>query len=197
MGEFAAPIVLGIRYFQSGQHCSDVQPGDLVLVRHTHSIFGRGIRLVERLRKPSSVSRAEWRGYAAWNHAMIGVGDNLVSQEASRGDEFTDLLTYVADDYAVVSIAMTSEQRDGVVAFSKSILGDGYGYFTIPADLFNALTGVELVLGLGNMMVCSTASARALERSSFIPDRSPYAVTPAHLAWYFGVPYNDQVAVVQ
>ena len=184
------PLVLGVRYYPSGQHCSDVQPGDLVLVRHTHSIFASGIRWSERLRKPLSVDRGEWRKYSDWNHAMIGIGGNQVSQEASRGDEFTDMLTYVADDYAVVALAMPATERTNVVAFAKSILGDGYGFLTIPADLFNALTGLELVLGWGNKMVCSTASCRALERAGLIPDRSPYAVTPAHLAYYFGIGYS-------
>jgi len=64
--------------------------------------------------------------------------------------------------------------------------GYGYGYVQIVADLFNAVTGLELGLGMGNRMVCSTQATRALERVGLIPGRSSAAVTPAELARYFG-----------
>lgn len=183
----SAPLVLETRYFPAGQHCEDAQPGDLILVK-SPGLFGTLIRWAERIRCPKGLSRGTWDGFCGWNHAMIAIDDNFVSQEAGKGDVFTPLSTYVAIDYVVLHLAMPSTERTNVVAFARSILGTGYGFFTLPADLFNAVTGVEVAFGWGNRMVCSTASCRALERAGLIPERSPYAVTPAHLAWYFLTP---------
>lgn len=180
-----------VRYFPAGQHCQDALPGDLVLVRHT-GLVAAAIRFVERLRRPRGVLGRFWdEYYCGWNHAAIVIDGDRISEEASRGDVFTLLSTYVALDYAVVHFdGRPQDQTDNVVKFAKSLLGSDYGYLTFVADLFNACTGMELSLGWHDHMVCSTASCRALERGDLIPDRSPYSVTPAHLAWYYDVPYQ-------
>jgi hypothetical protein len=172
-----------VRFFPAGTSCVDARPGDLVLTADS-GFLAKGIQFFERLRLGH-----EW----SWtNHAAIVVGSGpqaLVSQMAASGDILTPISQLNATLYAVVSIEMTDVQRGDVVQFATLSVGTtGYGYLQIPADAFNAMSGLELSLGWGNRMVCSTQACRALERAGLIPDRSPYAVTPAHLAQYFGAP---------
>lgn len=169
------------RFYGPGESCSDSQPGDLVLVRHT-GFTAAGIRFFERRSVPKE--------FAWCNHACIvldGGPDAHVVQEEAKGATVSYLDELNAVEYAVVNMRMTREQRSAVVAFARWSIGDGYGFLSIPADAVNAMTGAQIGLALGNRMVCSTAASRALERGGYIPARSPYAQAPAHLAQDFGV----------
>jgi hypothetical protein len=183
-----APTIASVRYYPAGSHCTDAAPGSVLLVRHTSFVAG-GIRLAERIRRPRDCSVGAWKAYCGWNHAAVIIEGGLVSEEAGHGDQFVPLADYIAEEYAVITLSSPQDQIDNVVKFATSIKGTGYGFVTIVADLTNALTGLELSLGLAGHMVCSTATCRALERTDFIPDRDPSAVTPAHLAWYLNAPY--------
>jgi len=110
-----------------------------------------------------------------------------ISQEESGGDEISEIAPNPGTEYAAVHFEMSPEQRRAVVEFARWAVGCGYGFASIAADLFNCLTAQELSLGWGSRMVCSTQACRAAERCSFIPDREPECVMPAHLAWYAGI----------
>lgn len=169
------------RIFGPGQVCLDAEEGDLVLVRGA-GFAARAIRAFERLRVP--------REYAWCNHACVVLnrGPNAhVAQETARGVVLTPLAELGAETFAVVRFHASADQLGEAVAFATWSLGLGYGFLSIPADALNALTGLELGLVVGNRMVCSTQACRAMERLGLIPDRSPYAVTPAHLARYADV----------
>lgn len=170
------------RIFGPGQNCPDAVKGDLVLVRHDGRIAS-AIRRIERRRVAPE--------FCWCNHAAIiltGGPDAIVSQEEAAGDIETPLANLDAVTFAVVHYpTITDDQRTEVARFAQTAVGLGYGYVQILADAFNGLTGVELTLGWGDRMVCSTSSCRALERAGLIPDRSPYAVNPADLAQYHGV----------
>lgn len=165
-----------------------VAEGDLLLVRH-HGIVPTLIRWACRLRRPRDVSREEWRAFCRVNHACVAVTDGdraFVAQAVARGIVLTPLDQLDYFSLGVVHFTTTPAQLDAAVAFADESVGCGYGFLQIPADLANAATGVELSLGIGDRMVCSTASTRTLERLGLIPDRSPDCVTPAHLASYTG-----------
>jgi len=174
------PVPGTIRKFGEGEPCLDAVAGDLVLVRHA-GFVAKAIRAAERLRTP--------REYCWTNHACIvmrgGVGA-LVSQETAKGDVLSSLADLAPVRFVVVHPQASLAQRGECTAFAKWAVGTGYGYLQIVADLFNAVTGLELGLGIGNRMVCSTQATRALERVGLIPGRSSAAVTPAELARYFG-----------
>lgn len=185
MNQVVPPSTVSI--YLRGQQPADVTPGDLVLVRH-HGFFASAIRWSERLRRPRDVSRDQWRKFCRVNHAAIALGSGPgapVAQATAKGIVATPIGLMGAYAMAVVHMEMAPAQRSAVVAFAHDSLGTGYGFAQIPADLFNALSGLELSLGWGNRMVCSTAACRSIERSDFIPNRSPDCVTPAHLAWAF------------
>ena len=169
------------RMFGPGESCEDAQPGDLVLVRHA-TLAAKGIRFFERLRVP--------REFCWTNHAAVVVAggpEATVAQAEAGGVVLTPISGLDAVDYAVVNVTMTAAQRKAVAAFAAWSVGAGYGFLQIPADAFNAVTGLELSLGFGQRMVCSTAAARALERSGAIFPKSAPTTTPAHLAMWFGV----------
>lgn len=166
-----------------------VQAGDVLLVRH-HGLAAALIRWACRLRRPRGVARADWRRYCRVNHACVALtagADALVAQATARGIVVTPLdeLDYFA--LGVVTVEASPDQFAAALAFAVDSEGTGYGFLQIPADLVNAATGLELSLGFGDRMVCSTATARCLERTDYIPDRSPDCITPPHLAWHFGV----------
>jgi len=175
-------------FYRPGERCADSQPGDLVLVRH-EDFVARSIRFFQSIRRPRD-GNPNWEQACWTNHAAVvveGGPDAIISQEAGGGDVETPLANFDDLTYAVVNIEMTGAQRASVVNFARWVVGSGYGFLTIPADAFNALTGLELTFGVSDRMACSTQAARALERSDIIFDRSPWAMTPAHLALHFGV----------
>lgn len=170
------------RTYAPGQVCLDALPGSLVLVGHK-GMPARAIRAFERLRVPSP--------FCWTNHACVTLdgGPNAqVVQEGAKGPVVTPLASLVHESVTVTEFktARACQLRAGF-RFLESCMGQGYGWLTLPADAFNALTGAEISFGWGNRMVCSTQTCRFLERLGLVPDRSPYAVTPAHLAWYFGI----------
>jgi hypothetical protein len=144
-------------------------PGDIIIVRGD-GIVSRLIRFVTR---------------GEFNHCATVVegGPNaLVSQEAGKGDELTPLSAFDSVPYATLHIQGPEDQRDNCVAFANKIVGSGYGFLTIVADLFNAIFRVELDFGVSGRMVCSTAATRALERFGYIPKKNPSAMTPQDIA---------------
>ena len=152
----------------------EAHPGDLILVATT-GVLGKAIRLVT----------SGWCNHAA---VVINVsnGQIMVSQETPRrGDVFSPLTELGATRIAVVSIEMDIPQRNQVIRFARWAKGKRYGFLGIAADLFNAITGLELDLGLFDRMTCSTATTRAAERSGWIPLKSPAAMAPIDIGRAF------------
>ena len=165
------------RSFESGQVCLDAEVGDVVLVRHSN-LVAKAIRAFERIRVPTPFC---WTNHAAV--VLTGGPNAQIIQEGGNGSALASLANMVSESYTVTRFSAVQEQYEAGIDFLTATLGSGYGYLSIVADAVNALTGIELGLGAGNRMVCSTQTARYMERLGYIPDRSPYAITPAHLAW--------------
>ena len=169
------------RWYGPGQVCLDAEVGDVVLVRH-NSLVAKGIRAAERLRVPDPFC---WTNHAA---VVLAPGINAtIIEEGGKGSVTASLASMQAVEYTVTRLAATPEALEDGARFLNMTLGTGYGYLSIAADAFNAVTGVELALGWGNRMVCSTQTARFMERLGYVPDRSPYAITPAHIAWHLNI----------
>lgn len=151
--------------------------GDAVLVA-TGGLVGRLIRLVTR----------------GWcNHAAIvvsgGVGPQVIVSQATpgAGGVFSPITALGARRVDVISLAdVDPRERADVIEFARYARGKRYGYLQIVADLFNAAFRLELDMGWGNHMVCSTATTRALERTGWIPPKAPAAMTPVDIGRAFG-----------
>ena len=91
------------------------------------------------------------------------------------------------DDYVVVRIHTSEENRDEVVRFAEWALGRGSSYSrlsTVSIGL-SMVTGSRLTFFIDGQFVCSGLVARALERTGSIFDRDSAHIAPADLAKYF------------
>jgi len=184
-----------VRVFGNGQHCVDTLPGDMILVVHNGNMpaiirFGQGLRYFTRrvIFRDKDYDKA----YCAVNHAMIvvtGGKDAKVSQMEAKGGTIVSLASYVDKKYAVVSPDNVSdEQRLSSARFGFWCEGIAYGWFSILGIAIDCLLPViEVALGSGQRMICSTASSLAHRCVNLIPDKSDTSVMPADLARYYQV----------
>jgi len=192
MSKTHPPVVppYNTRYFPKGSTCKDSEAGDLLIV-NTPGFIAGGIKWAERLRRPAGwVSKKEWRLFCEASHCAViieGGPAAVVSQEMWAGDRFTQLSSAAWLSYAVVHIDCAPEQRADAISFAQWSQGTGYGLLSIPADFLNALLGLEMAVGWGNRMTCSTMTCFTALKMGLIPDRLAPAVSPAHMAWYFNV----------
>ena len=107
----------------------------------------------------------------------------------AKGGSIASLLDYVDKKYAMIHpLDVTDEQRKSAVAFAEWCVGIAYGWFSIFGMALDSLIPViELSLGTGQRMVCSTASSLAHRCVGLIPDQTDSAVFPADLARYYNV----------
>ena len=149
---------LDVRTFGPGEHCEDAKPGDILLVRHS-GLISWAIRFGQRLR-----FRGTRRQYAWCNHAaviVVGGPNALLVEQAARGGRVVTLSTYVAEEYAVITLAIDTAAP--VTDFAASTVGDRYGWPTILAAVIYCVTGLRIDLGFGNWMICSVATSEAMK----------------------------------
>ena len=181
--------------FNKGQHCATSKPGDLILVVH-NGFLPFMIRLGQRIRyciRKNVFRQAQYKKeFCAFNHSMVVIigGKNAkVSQMEAKGGTIVDLLYYEKKHYVVVSpTEATDEQLNIAVQFSLWCEGIKYGWFSIFGMILDCfIPTIELALGSGQRMVCSTASSLAHRCIGLIPDQADTSVFPADLARYYEV----------
>ena len=165
-----------------GTTAASFDRGDFVLVAGTH--FNSGvIRLGQRLR-----IRGEDRRYIKWTHAALIVDrDGGLIEAVGTGVRRWHLDRYRDDDYVVVRIHCSEDDRDEVVRFAEWALDQKARYSrlqTVSMGL-SMLTGSKLTFFIDGQFVCSGLVARALERTGSIFDRDSAHMAPADLAKYF------------
>jgi len=184
-----------ISYYYSGQHCTNAVAGDLILVQHQGFLpatirFGQHLRYWFRrvVLRDTHFDKA----YCSVNHAMIVIAGGpqaMVSQMEAKGGTAASLIDYVDKKYAVIHpVDATEEQRKSAVEFAEWCIGIAYGWFSIFGMALDSLIPViQLSLGTGQRIVCSTASSLAHRCVGLIPDQIDSAVFPADLARYYDV----------
>ena len=181
--------------FEGGQHSITTVEGDLILVVHS-GFMPAVIRTGQRIKywfRRTVLRQAEYlTAYCIYNHAMIvvqGGPEARVSQMEAKGGTIVDLLEYVDKKYVVVStVNATAEQRAASAAFGLWSEGIEYGWLSIFGAVLDVLIPlVEISLGSGQRMICSTASSLAQRCVGLIPDYADPSVLPADLARYFDV----------
>jgi hypothetical protein len=165
-----------------GEAVTEFDRGDFVLVAGKH--FNSGlIRFGQKLRIHGSDRR-----HIKWTHAALIVdrGGALI-EAVGIGVRRWHLDRYRDDDYVVVRIHTSEENRDEVVRFAEWALerGASYSRLATVSIALSMLTGSRLMFHIDGQFVCSGLVARALERTGSIFDRDSAHIAPADLAKYF------------
>lgn len=157
-------------------------PGDFVLVAGRH-VNSRLIRFGQRLR----IHGAD-RVYVRWTHAALIVDtDGTLIEAVGAGVRLWHIDRYVDDDYVVVHLETSAENREEVVRFARWVLRSRarYSRLSTVSIALSMLTGSRLTFFVDGQFVCSGLVARALERTGAIFDRDSAHIAPADLAKYF------------
>jgi uncharacterized protein YycO len=167
-----------------GETTTRFDRGDFVLVAGTH-VNSRLIRFGQKLR-----IRGADRRYVRWTHAALIVdqGGTLI-EAVGTGVRRWHLNDYHDDDYVVVHVETSEENRDEVVRFAQWALERGarYSRLSTVSIALSMLTGGKLTFFIDGQFVCSGLVAAALERTGTIFDRNSANIAPADLAKYFQV----------
>jgi hypothetical protein len=156
--------------------------GDFVLVAGTR-LGSRLIEFGQKLR----IHGAD-RKYVKWTHAALIVdADGALIEAVGAGVRRWHLDRYRGDDYVVVHLETSAENRDEVVRFAEWALRTKarYSRLSTVSIALSMLTGSRLTFFIDGQFVCSGLVACALERTGAIFDRDPAHIAPADLAKYF------------
>jgi uncharacterized protein YycO len=172
-----------------GEQATAFDAGDFVLT-HGDAWTSRMIRFGQRMR-----IHGEDRRYTHWNHAALIVSvDGRLVEALGSGVLRTNLSKYREEEYHLVRIGASDEDRAQVVAFAEWAAGapDGsgrqrYGFATIVSIAYTLLTGGKFTFGIDGQSICSGLVARAMERTGAIFNRTPSHIMPADLAKYYSV----------
>jgi hypothetical protein len=165
-----------------GAAAAEFAPGDFVLVAGRH-VNSRLIRFGQRLR----IHGAD-RVYVKWTHAALIVdADGSLIEAVGAGVRRWHIDRYVDDEYVVVHLETSQENRDEVVDFAEWALRSRarYNRLSTVSTALSMLTGSKLTFFVDGQFVCSGLVARALERTGVIFDRDAANIAPADLAKYF------------
>ena len=167
-----------------GEAAAGFDRGDFVLVAGTH-LNSRLIRFGQKLR----IHGAD-RRHVKWTHAALIVDrDGSLIEAVGTGVRRWHLDRYRSDDYVVVRLHTSEENRDEVVRFAEWALrrGSSYSRLSTVSIALSMLTGSRLTFFIDGQFVCSGLVARALERTQIIFPRAPMHMMPADLARHFRV----------
>ena len=173
-----------IRFFEQGEHCSDPQTGDLVLVDHGTWQDN----LIQRGQEALTLTEPDLRGYTWCAHtAFVRDGSTgTLSEMGFRGYERRPLSDYAAHLYAVVNFTMNDEQRATMVSYDDACVGVGYGFLEYLPLIFDGLTDATFGGSFGDSLICSHHLTLLLMGGGLFPDRQADRVVPARLALWSG-----------
>lgn len=154
-----------------------MQQGDFILV-HGTGFFDKLIQFGQGLRFPKQD--------AYWNHvALITSSDGDLIEAIASGVKQTHISKYPQNEYKLVKIDASVDDRFEVVKFAHSCLSEGYDWWNIVSLGICLLFGLKFAFGFSGEDVCSGLVARALERTTAIFPRDTRNLTPADLAQFY------------
>jgi hypothetical protein len=166
----------------AGHTPTDLLPGDLLL-KAGRDGFSPLVRFGQSLRYPER--------HARYTHVAFVAGrDGELIEATWRGVLRTHLSKYESDEYVFVRIDADEKDRSQALAFAESVADErwGYGYLGIVSVVLWLLTGTRLWFGLSGTAFCSALGAEADARCGYVWPKPPFAMLPADLAAFFGVP---------
>lgn len=154
-----------------------MQPGDFILVHQT-GFFDKLIQFGQSLRFPKSESQ--------WNHVALVVSpDGDLIEAATEGVKQAHISKYTQDEYKLVTVDLSPEDRLEACAFARSCINDGYNWAAFLSSAFCCLFGLNFQFGFSGEMICSGLVAKSLEHGGKILLRDADHCTPADLAEMF------------
>ena len=178
----AGPVPHELERAGPGEAAVGHERGDFVLVAGTH-LNSRLIRFGQRL-NGCGIDRR----FSRWTHAALIVDrDGTLIEAVGRGVRRSHLDHYRHEEYVVVHVHASEEDRDEVVRFAEWALANKARYSRLQTVSMGLalLTGSRLTFFIDGQFVCSGLVARALERTGSIFDRDSAHMAPADLAKYF------------
>lgn len=161
----------------------EFKPGDFILV-HGDAFYSRLIQFGEWLRY-----RRSDRNACHFTHAaMIETADGGLIEALANGVVRSHISKYQEKDYKIYSIsgvAPAQGDRDRVLAYSRSCVGDKYDWIDILSVSLTLVTGTKLCIETEDHDLCSVLVARSLDRSNAIFPRNSGHMMPADLAEFF------------
>ena len=175
-----------VRFYEKGQHCTDPQNGDILLVDHG-SIAST---LIEDAEKLATLREPALRGYTWCGHAGIIRTDlgptPVVSEMGFAGHEYRPFIDYKERLGAVVNLQSGVAQRLAASAFDDAMAGAKYGWFEYPTIVLDDATGLELDSAYADHVICSTHVMMVEAALGFMGDRLPVRVEPMRIAMWLG-----------
>ena len=157
-----------------------LRPGNFFLVKR-RTLIGRLISFGQKIRYGNS---------SKWNHCgvIINANGDLIEAHAD-GVKQRNIRVYDAweHDVRIVNVLCSDEDRQEIVNFARSCLGDTYGFLTILSIGLILVTGFRLRFNIRGQEICSGLVARSMERGPFIFHEEPAQISPAYLASFFQV----------
>jgi hypothetical protein len=175
-----------VRFYEKGEHCTDPQNGDILLVDHG-SIAST---LIEDLEKLATIREPALRGFTWCGHVGIIRTDlgpeTIVSEMGFKGYERRPFLDYKERLGAVVNLRIVPEQRAAMSAFDDAMVGAEYGWLEYPSIVADDVTGLGLSASYADHVICSAHAMIVGGAAGFMGDRLPVRVEPMRIAMWLG-----------
>ncbi len=175
-----------IRWYDKGEHCTDPQNCDIILVDHG-TVASTLVEDAEKLgawREPE-LHPYTWCGHAGIIRTDLGVTP-MVSEMGFKGYERRDLEEYRARRYAVVSLLAVREQRLAAAKFDDAMQGADYGWLEYPAMALDDVLGTQLSVSNADHVVCSAHTMLVASALGFFGDRLAVRTEPMRIAFWLG-----------
>ena len=170
-----------VERFGPGEVATKFAPGDFILTHSPH-LISRLIRLAQKI-------RGRERRYSYWSHAALIVDrEGTLVEAESKGVIRSPLSKYTPREYHLVHLGDSADghDREQVVAFANSVVGQPFGFLDLISVGLSLLTGAKVNISYESHLMCSALVARALERTSALFDDEPAHMLPADLARHYG-----------
>jgi hypothetical protein len=119
-----------------------------------------------------------------WNHAALVIAsDGTLIELQTHGIQKRNIDTYPVEDYFLIDIEMSDEDRQQAVAYAQFMLKkhEKYGFLTVATIALKIVTHSRLVIKLDGTLICSEFVANALSVGGIIWDKDTSLITPADL----------------
>lgn len=164
----------------AGDEVHKPKPGDFFLL-HRNKVVARLIQFGQRFRYNKEES---W-----WNHCGVFIDEDGGIAEAlvRDGITFGNIDKYKSEEYIVVRVEASDEDRAQMLKFCKWAEHKRYGMLTNIGLAVWCILGGKFDISLDGTLICSGFVARTLERAGYIFEREPSHEMPADLARHFKV----------